>query len=704
MFQLLPWISGGIGGDKIAEPVKVLGVRPYNIPRVDQAKLPKLKRKRADSDVPKAMVKPASLAKRRAEQIEKHPQVLLSKHGDAAVEMSDSAPHQAAESHELPQRADIQCPTSKSNEATAICPSPTTTHHAEVAHSGRDTKALKQIIRTELNMAILLKHNELRLIDQEIAKTQIALEQLRRCHEIPYPTNTPSLDVTYGTGPYVRPPGRKRLPPSPAPWGVTNGPYTRHYAKWLLPDPNFDGGEMPLQAVSASPAAKNPTKGRSTRGSFTDTPTVGAKSRPVRGTSSNLQALSSGYPQPKGSSGPMIQKRKSDGLMVKLVCLDCRRSDFSSAQGFINHCRIAHNRSFASHDAAADACGEPVETDESGAVIGSDIPSVSTASLVHPLIRSAHLLKNQPASLTGTSLTNSPVANAPPSAPLPSPSPRSLKRKRGRKAESASETTISSFIPAPATPHLSSLLKARGSSLNLQDAVSDAQTLVDFDDSSEDESDVEAPSTPPANVHGGLTLRGGNASTHGHVGRLPRSTMSPIPLDRPSSRKGLEKPRGRKPNLFFPPSLPTPSPPQPYSEPNEERNSDPVEPSPTNDSNQAPSLVSDSDNDDYEVASVSESSSPGSSADSAADDDLDVEVEVEDYENEPAGPSRRPPAEEDEGRLKQHAPVRRASAFRRRTGSAPMEEKHVSFAGVSPRTEEPPLPKKGGRGRRAKGS
>lgn len=49
----------------------------------------------------------------------------------------------------------------------------------------------------------------------------------------------------------------------------------------------------------------------------------------------------------------------------RLECLDCKRSDFSSAQGFINHCRIAHQREYASHEAAAFACGQTVaEPDE----------------------------------------------------------------------------------------------------------------------------------------------------------------------------------------------------------------------------------------------------------------------------------------------------------------------------------------------------
>ena len=46
---------------------------------------------------------------------------------------------------------------------------------------------LQQVIDNEFNMQILMKHNELRLIEQELAKCQIALEQLRRCEIQPFP-------------------------------------------------------------------------------------------------------------------------------------------------------------------------------------------------------------------------------------------------------------------------------------------------------------------------------------------------------------------------------------------------------------------------------------------------------------------------------------------------------------------------------------
>src|SRR4051812_5648940 len=46
----------------------------------------------------------------------------------------------------------------------------------------------------------------------------------------------------------------------------------------------------------------------------------------------------------------------------RLQCIDCGRSNFGSAQGFINHCRLAHGRDFATHDLAADECGIAFDT------------------------------------------------------------------------------------------------------------------------------------------------------------------------------------------------------------------------------------------------------------------------------------------------------------------------------------------------------
>ncbi|KAL9105300.1 MAG: hypothetical protein Q9227_009495 [Pyrenula ochraceoflavens] len=703
----------------------------------------RLKRKRTDSSGSESPARSGSPNKRRADHTTKYPHVLVPKYseksgGTTSDKTKDEAPTLLLHDQLTPPVSDNMTP---------IKNSPGEAPTSNAVRSEKEMKILRETINTQLNLSILLKHDELRLIDQEIAKCQIALEQLRRCHEIPYPGTTLSRNVSLGTGPAVKPTGPGPLPHFPAPWGVTNGPYSRHYAKWLLPDPAFDGGELPPQMEPAAPAGKMPSKARSTRGSFTETSSVGGKSRSGRGSATGLQALSSGYPQPKGNAGPMIHKRKSDGVTVKLVCLDCRRDNFSSTQGFINHCRIAHGRNFTTHDAAADACGEPVETDESGAVIGADIPSTSTASLVHPLIRSAHLLKNRPDPISDAAVTESPMTDAPPqdhsmsnfqsnSAP-----DAPTKRKRGRKPKQQSPAVPTSFTPSPATPHLSALLHGRNIAIDLANAVTDAKTRVDFEESSsEDSEDESTPALPAASNQGGLTLQGGGMS------RLGRTTKSPGPLD--LSRKGPEKPphshHRKPPHRKLPETLPPtpqssftdlpyahsqpPFSPQhqaPPSPPHPRQQETPAEPSPTNDSNQAPSLVTDSSSDvsdsgdstsdSYDASRSEASETSGSSSERAESEELDVEVgdfdmAIDDNEHEDmhGGPSRARP----DGMNVKPANGRRASVLKKSwpgRGRAKGEvEKHVTFVSPSPSagkadsTEGPPK-RKGGRGRRKEG-
>lgn len=262
-------------------------------------------------------------------------------------------------------------------------------------------ETLRQTIESQFSLEILLKHRELRLIDQELAKCQVALEQLRRCHVMPYPaiTSDPAASSMVNRG--VGPSYNNEVPHAP-PWGVTEGPYSRHYAKWLIPDPAF-GDDVP-EYLTPRHAGKG-LSDRASRGNKSQKTTGGTSSRAQRGSArERLQSLPHGYPEPKESKGPMMVKRSTDGRMVKLVCLDCRREDFNSAQGFINHCRIAHGRGFASHDAAAIACGEEVEVDAQGGVVGENVSSSNaSAGLVHPLIRSAHLTSTNPPVATSDS-------------------------------------------------------------------------------------------------------------------------------------------------------------------------------------------------------------------------------------------------------------------------------------------------------------
>jgi hypothetical protein len=106
---------------------------------------------------------------------------------------------------------------------------------------------------------------------------------------------------------------------------------------------------------------------------------------------------------------------------------------------------------------------------------------------------------------------------------------------------------------------------------------------------------------------------------------------------------------------------------------------DSLEPSPTNESNQAPSLVD--DDEDYDPHSPSLSSS-------VSDDGDDAEPEFEIQDDEPSGPSTRTASASDTeytGTAKErpfHPQRGRPSAIRRSIGDR--EEKHVSFVSPSP--------------------
>jgi len=415
-----------------------------------------------------------------------------------------------------------------------------------------DLSRVREGIESQLSLEILLKHNELRLINQELAKCQTALEQLRRCHLIPYPTaqGTPESmqNVSNGTGPAIAQGGN--VPQWAPAYGVTDGPYTRHYAKWLIPDPSFDGVQVDWQRGSdMSRAGKTIPEGRATRHSFADGSTPASKSRSQRGSSGQkLQALSSGYPQAKEKAGPCILKR-GDGQMVKLVCIDCNRDNFSSTQGFINHCRIAHRRDFKSHEEAAVASGQPIEVDEVGGIVGEEKSPSAANGLVHPLIRSAPtdreaytaLLSRIKASMDLYVQGKLPGVTSIPTSANSTP----LKSKGSRPATTPSKN----FVPSSATPHLSELMRSRGFGGDFNEIVSEAKKKVDLDEeSSNDEESEDYDGISAVGQRRGAGLDGSDSPLPPM--RVPsRAGVSPAPLGRPGSSKGIDGRHGRQPGL-----------------------------------------------------------------------------------------------------------------------------------------------------------
>ncbi|CAN8105855.1 unnamed protein product [Discula destructiva] len=393
---------------------------------------------------------------------------------------------------------------------------------------------IADIANEHLGREILLRHQELRFINQELAKCQTALEQLRRCHLIPYPTTCPTpnqmLDIMDGKGPAVQcGPGAESTPQWAPPYGVVDGPYARHYAKWLIPDPKFDG-QMP-EWIPVSEASKN-AEGRSTRNSVSASAPEGATigQRVARGQTSQTQPPPS---QPekkvkKGPTGPAFMKRH-DGVMVKLICCVCQRWDFCNVQGFINHVRISHQLPLLSHREAAIRCGVPSDPSEVPVPVVAEkkvntVPSVVAPSshvptgTVLPLAATerhalAKLEQNAAASLTGF-----PGGRIPGVARTLSDDPKST-------SAGVASRPSKSFVGSSATPSLSMLMQQRGYEVDLSSHVEDARTKVvdPLDDDEDDEDDDEQPEVG-----------------RGQVGQMAamRPTAAPASEQRPVSSRG----------------------------------------------------------------------------------------------------------------------------------------------------------------------
>ena len=548
--------------------------------------------------------------------------------------------------------------------------------------------ALRGAIEAQFSLEILLKHRELRLIEQEFAKCQIALEQLRRCLILPYPASSSRFGGLQSASTSSSKAYGNRAPYAP-PWGVAHGPYTRHYERWLIPDAAFDD--------SVADPIQTPTSGgelvpeRATRGSMAEKSPGAGKSRSQRGSNSvRLKALPHGYPEPKEEKGPMIVKRSSDGKMVKLVCLDCRRSNFNSAQGFINHCRIAHSRQFLSHDAAIEASGEEVDMDIEGGLGDSSGPQASaSAGLVHPLIRSALALTT----LTDTSTTSArrrkiQSASTPkfqPSAPFSGAQVMSATPRTGLGTLELLKTDPAPFTPSAQTPHLSALFARTGRGGDLNEMVAQAMTSPEIDLALSSDEEGEQEEVGPADQLGASQSR----STRGVVqsGYLPaRAARSPTPSERSSTHPGISsKPYGADalPSINGRYGYQTPYHGRDHSQDDDipvHEHASPLNLSPnTIESHTAPSLVS--DDGDYEnTHSESETSSSGE-----ADDEEDhyIHAEVIDHDDMDMGEgSSHAHHLSLGGKPQSPAPGRRSSAMRHASSirDEAGEHRHVTFA------------------------
>lgn len=494
---------------------------------------------------------------------------------------------------------------------------------AKAATSAPDVTALQQAIENQINLQILMKHNELRLIEQETAKCQVALEQLRRCELRPFPgAQAPSHAVSSGTGPALHPRSGASRPSHPAPYGVSDGPYTRHYGKWLLADPQFDSEptRAPSFAESAAYAAN-----RSTRNSGTARKSMG-KTIASSTQFAEYPASIPNYPPPaparKEKSGPLILRRSTDGKLVKLVCNNCGRGDMNSIQGFLNHCRIAHKIDYKSHDAAATDCGHAMDEDEI-----AKLPAEATSIPVSkPTPRPTPA---RTSTLAAQHMTHHAVhpLNVP-GAKVPQSGGQNDKKRKALSTPNVASAVATSHASTPfkassQAPRLSALFAKNNVSGDLEQAIANARQRVDLSAEEDTSSpDVSSPASPAAPLSG--AVRTLNAPGAGLAARPP-------------SRKGHRQPTQQRPR---------PSPLAPSTHVNMENHHSEIPESPhdrtslsPHTADSAPGLISDMEDDDHGSASEEEtaiapSRGPMLPVSRTCADNMDLDIAVDDEMDE----------------------------------------------------------------------
>ncbi|RCK66026.1 hypothetical protein Cantr_01694 [Candida viswanathii] len=212
---------------------------------------------------------------------------------------------------------------------------------------------LKEIITNQLDLEIQLKHRELNMNEHEIGKIESQMLILRKFFETSNETkldNEPneftrkyfdilnkSFDSTYNN--------LKQIPDAQVQQSLLLQQQQQHQ----LPQFNLKylddaSGGLALGGVAGDGSGSQHGHSYRTRSTTSS----------LRPSATSIASATVGGRNP----GLGCLYRRTDGVVVRLTCPICQRSNFSSAQGFLNHSRIAHSKEFTSQDAAALKCGE----------------------------------------------------------------------------------------------------------------------------------------------------------------------------------------------------------------------------------------------------------------------------------------------------------------------------------------------------------
>lgn len=182
--------------------------------------------------------------------------------------------------------------------------------------SKQDLNKIKGVIDQEFDTEILYKHKDLDLIEREIGKAEAQLTAIKKYHtkgKVTKPKEEPNR-------------------------------YSRKYTELLS---ILSSGKTPKKEYGA------------VNNGYMQTRSQASCLRPVA-----RMRPSTGSVKYKYELQNKCICRRSDNVLVSLKCPKCDKTDFLSPQGFINHCRIAHEIDIVSHDHAAMTCGILLPKDE----------------------------------------------------------------------------------------------------------------------------------------------------------------------------------------------------------------------------------------------------------------------------------------------------------------------------------------------------
>lgn len=232
-------------------------------------------------------------------------------------------------------------------------------------------ETLKAIITNQIDLEIRLKHKELSLTEKEIGRCESQMITLRKFFKIPSNVNfdnepngfthkysnllSQALNFNYENLSKLSSLSELLGPGALLGTGVAGDGNRILYSdassvsSWGGAGCN-QGDGLGSRDLSSGPGSFGPDEGETPTHSYRTRSTTSSL-RPSSSVSSRRQTYGCLY-------------RRTDGIIVKLTCSTCLRSNFSSAQGFLNHNRIAHSKEFTSQDAAALQCGEILPTEE----------------------------------------------------------------------------------------------------------------------------------------------------------------------------------------------------------------------------------------------------------------------------------------------------------------------------------------------------